>query len=458
MNANARFKLITDLLKNLKQLLASGTDRQSLADRATRSGVWIGGGFIFQRGLQFASNLILTRILFPEAFGLMALCTVFLVGLAMFSDLGLKPAIIRDARGDDPVFLNTAWTIQVIRGLVLFISGCLLAFPISIIYNNPILFPLLAVISLTSLITGFSSIKMVTAERELDYQTITIINIGGQIVQLIAIIVLAYFWRSVWALAVGGVIGSLTTLLIGHLLLRGHHHRLLIDRTSAYALVNFGKWIFLSTVVTFLGGEGLRAIQAGFITPAQFGILAIAYSIAVIPLDLSLKLTASVGLPALSEAHRNNPDNLPNVLRNFRKRLFLLSFALVSAVVLTSEAIVNMLYDARYHAAGTFVVAITLANAMTLISTGYDNALLALGKSKIYLCMMAIATIGRIIGTIIGLKMFGILGMIVGIGLANFLVIPGYWAIMHKLALLNLKLDAIALFTIIILIIALVVI
>ena len=458
MNANARFKLITDLLKNLKQLLASGTDRQSLADRATRSGVWIGGGFIFQRGLQFASNLILTRILFPEAFGLMALCTVFLVGLAMFSDLGLKPAIIRDARGDDPVFLNTAWTIQVIRGLVLFISGCLLAFPISIIYNNPILFPLLAVISLTSLITGFSSIKMVTAERELDYQTITIINIGGQIVQLTAIIVLAYFWRSVWALAVGGVIGSLTTLLIGHLLLRGHHHRLLIDRTSAYALVNFGKWIFLSTVVTFLGGEGLRAIQAGFITPAQFGILAIAYSIAVIPLDLSLKLTAYVGLPALSEAHRNNPDNLPNVLRNFRKRLFLLSFTLGSAVVLTSEAIVNMLYDARYHAAGTFVVTITLANAMTLISTGYDNALLALGKSKIYLCMMAIATIGRIIGTIIGLKMFGILGMIVGIGIANFLVIPGYWAIMHKLALLNLKLDAIALFTIIILIIALVVI
>ena len=376
----------------------------------------------------------------------------------MFSDLGLKPAIISDARGDDPVFLNTAWTIQVIRGFVLFISGCLLAFPISIIYDNPILFPLLAVISLTSLITGFSSIKMVTAERDLDYQNITIISIGGQLVQLVTMIILAYFWRSVWALACGGILGSITTLLIGHLMLRGHHHRFTIDRTSAYALVNYGKWIFLSTVVTFLGGEGLRAIQAGFITPAQFGILAIAYNIAVIPLDLSLRLTASVGLPALAEANRNNPDNLPNVLRNFRKRLLMLSFALVTAVVFTSEALVNMLYDARYHAAGTFVVAITLANSMTLISTGYDNALLALGKSKIYLCMMAIATVGRIVGTIIGLKLFGILGMIVGIGLANFLVIPAYWVIMHKFALLNLKLDAIALLATLILIMALIII
>ena len=452
LTANLRFKSILSLFDHLKRSVSDKSVEQSLSGRATRSGVWIGGGFVVQRGLQFVSNLILTRILFPEAFGLMALCTVFIVGLAMFSDLGLKPAIIRDARGADPVFLNTAWTIQVIRGVVLFIGGCLLAFPISIVYGNAILFPLLAVISTTALIAGFTSIKMVTAERDLDFRTVTFVTISGQAAQIVTMVLLAYFWRSVWALAVGGIIGSLTMLLIGHVLLRGHQHRLQIDSSSARSLVHFGKWIFFSTIVTFLGGEGLRAIQAGFITPAEFGILAIAYSIAAIPFDLSFKLTASIGLPALAEAYRNNPNEFLKTLHNFRSRLLIVSLGLVSAVALTSETLVSLLYDSRYHAAGSLIVAITLANATISISTGYDNALLVVGKSKAYLCMISISTVGRVIGTIIGLKIYGILGMIVGIGISNLVVLSLYWIIMYRVRLVNFKIDLISLIIIAILV------
>lgn len=425
--------------------MTGGSSAQSLSGRAARSGIWIGGGFVVQRGLQFASNLILTRLLFPEAFGLMALCSVFLVGLAMFSDLGLKPAIIRDTRGNEPDFLNTAWTIQIVRGFVLFVGGCILAYPISVIYDRAILFPLLATLSTTAAITGFASIKLITAERDLNFRTVTFIQITGQIVHILTMVILAVYWRSVWALVVGGIVGTLTTLAIGHALLPGHRHRLRIDPAAAKSLVHFGKWIFLSTIVTFLGGEGLRAIQAGFITPAEFGVLAIANTIAAIPIELSLKLTSSIGLPSLAETYRKSPDNLQNVLQSFRKRLLLVSFGLVSAVVFTSEALVSLLYDARYHDAGAYVVAITLANAITLISTGYDSAVLALGKSKTYLWMMGTLTIGRIVGTIIGLKIFGILGMLVGIGIANLLVLLVYWAIMNRMYLLDLKLDLVAL-------------
>jgi hypothetical protein len=56
-----------------------------------------------QNALRLGSNLILTRLLFPEAFGLMALVQVFLTGLQMFSDLGIHASVIRSARGEDPV-------------------------------------------------------------------------------------------------------------------------------------------------------------------------------------------------------------------------------------------------------------------------------------------------------------------------------------------------------------------
>ena len=439
-------------LENVRAAVMNDSQSASLGSRATRSGVWIGGGFVIQRGLQFASNLILTRLLFPEAFGLMALCSVFLVGLGMFSDLGLKPAIIRDPRGNEPDFLNTAWTIQVIRGFVLFICGCLLAYPISVIYDQPILVPLLAVLSITAAISGFTSIKMTTAERDLDFKSVTFIMIASQIVHILSMVILAYYWFSVWALAVGSIVSAFTSLVMGHVVLRGHQHRLKLDPSSAKSLVHFGKWIFLSTIVTFLGGEGLRAIQGGFVSPSEFGILAIAYTIAAIPIELATKLTTSVGLPALSAAHRDIPDSLQGIIRKFRKRVLTLSLILVAAVVLTSEVLVALLYDDRYHAAGSYVVAITLSNAVTLIFAGYFNALLALGKSKTYFSIMIFATIARILGVTAGFQIFGILGMIIGVGVANVATLFTVWIVIHKIRLLDLKLDFIALTSIIILV------
>ena len=90
--------------------------QSSLFARVMRGSVLTAGSYAIAQGLRLVSNLILTRLLFPEAFGLMALVSVFLVGLAMFSDVGIGPAISQSKRGDDVGFLNTAWSIQVLRG------------------------------------------------------------------------------------------------------------------------------------------------------------------------------------------------------------------------------------------------------------------------------------------------------------------------------------------------------
>ena len=381
----------------------------------------------------------------------MALASVFVVGLAMFSDLGIQPAIIRDARGSDPIFLNTAWTIQVIRGFVLFTFGSILAYPISIIYNQPELFQLLAVLSITPAIAGFASVKMITAERDLDFRTVTYVQTLGQLFMIITMIAFAYLWKSVWALAVGNIIGMLVTVIAGHLFIQGHHHKINLNGQHAKSLISFGKWIFLSTIVTYLGGEGLRAVQGGFISPREFGILAIAYTIASIPLELTMKLTSSIGLPALSEAYRSDRTTVSHILHEFRKRVLFIAFVLVATVVLVSETVVGLLYDQRYHAAGPFVVAITLSGAVSLIFAGYNNALLALGRSQTYLWMMTLSAVSRIIGLIVGFDEFGIMGMIVGIGIANIVVLVVGWLVMFQLKLLDFTLDIGSLFIILVL-------
>lgn len=407
------------------------------------SGAWIGIGFAVQKGLQLASNLILTRLLFPEAFGLMALATVFLVGLSMFSDIGLKPAVIRDPRGDEPEFLNTAWTIQVARGLLLCVIGAAIAYPVSLIYGQPILFPLLVVLSTTAAILGFNSIGLATAERRLDFRIITIVQLSGQVVSIVLLTLLAYWWRSVWALAVANVISSIMTVAIGYALLPRHRHRFAIDRSSAQSLVHFGRWIMFSTLATYLGGEGLKAIQGGLLTPAEFGVLAIAYTIAGIPNDLAMKLAGSIGLPVLAETYRNAPHNAFSVLHALRLRTLAISLLLFAGVMLSAEPMIRLLYDPRYHAAGEYLVALTLANSIAAVGMGYTGAVLAIGEASSYFRLMIISTVLRIAGVTLGFEMHGIIGMLYGIGAANLVATLFIWIVARKISLLDFKIDAI---------------
>lgn len=432
-------------LASLKPLFLEHDATSSLRSRALHSGTWIGAGFALQKGLQLASNLILTRLLFPEAFGLMALATVFLVGLAMFSDIGLRPSIIRDPRNEAD-FLNTAWTIQIVRGLLLCIIGATIAYPISLFYGQPILFPLLAVLSTTAAISGFASIGLATAERGLDFRRITTIQVLGQIASIGLLIVLAYFWRSVWALAVANVISTGVIVAIGYAILPKHQHRLKLDPVSVKSLVNFGRWVLLSTVATFLGGEGLKAIQGGLISPAEFGVLAIGYTIAAIPNDLATRLSNSIGLPVLAETYRNAPKNARSILHALRKRTLAVSFAMFAGVILSAEPVIAFLYDSRYHSAGTYVVALSFANGIAAVGLGYTSAILAIGKGSSYFCIMAAFAVLRIAGVVLGFESYGIVGMLYGIGIANLFATGLIWTVAYRVRLLDIQLDLSILF------------
>ena len=427
----------------LKSLVLGQDATSSLRSRAVHSGAWIGVGFGIQKVLQLGSNLILTRLLFPEAFGLMALATVFLVGLAMFSDIGLKPAVIRDPRGDEPEFLNTAWTIQATRGLLLCAVGVAIAYPVSLVYGQPILFPLLAVLSTTAAISGFTAIGMTSAERRLDFRTITIVQLAGQIVSIGLLVTLAYFWRSVWALAVANVIGAAMAVAIGYALLPKHRHRLTLDRDSTRSLIHFGRWILFSTLATYLGGEGLKAIQGGLLSPAEFGVLAIAYTIAGIPNDLATKLAGSIGLPVLAETYRVAPHKGFAVLRALRVRTLALSVSLFSIVILLGQPLVDFLYDARYHSAGDYLAALSLANVVAAVSAGYNSAILAVGKASSYFYLMALLAVLRILGVAVGFETQGVVGMLYGIAIANLIAAVFSWVISNRMELSDTKLDAI---------------
>src|SRR5690606_15288743 len=124
---------------------------------------------------RFVSNLILTYLLVPEAFGVMMLVNMAMTLLQMFSDLGIGPNIIHSKRGESTAFLNTAWTVQVIRGFVLWVVACLLAWPLAHVFNAQML-TVMPVVGLNAAIMGFNSTRLFTLNRKLTIGRITMLK------------------------------------------------------------------------------------------------------------------------------------------------------------------------------------------------------------------------------------------------------------------------------------------
>src|SRR5450755_4624287 len=75
---------------------------KSLGAKALKGTVWSVGAYGSAMAIRLLSNILLSRLLVPQYFGLMALLNSTITGLTLFSDFGLAPNIILSKRGDDP--------------------------------------------------------------------------------------------------------------------------------------------------------------------------------------------------------------------------------------------------------------------------------------------------------------------------------------------------------------------
>lgn len=408
------------MTRRLRDLL-SGEQLRARALRGTAFAIVSMSG---SHMLRLASNLILTRLLFPEAFGLMALVNVFMTGLQMFSDIGVNTAIIQHRRGDDPLFLNTAWTLQILRGVFLWLCACLLAFPVAAFYDEPMLAQILPVAGLGAVISGFSSTKIATVNRALHLGRLTAIELSSKLVNVILMVLLAWMLQSVWALVLGALFGQLLRSVLSHWALPGHPNRLGWEWVAFHDMFGFGKFIFLSTVAGFLVNQGDRAVLGAYVPLDILGIYTIGYLLGSLPMFLGRTVSAKVIMPL----YRARPPtkSAANRARMLRARRLVVFGALLFSMALAHGgiALVDLLYDPRYAIAGPILVLFCLASVPLLASIGYTSALLAHGDSKrsFYDAIVLAATQTTLLVT--GVHFVGLPGAVMATGLAMLLTYP----------------------------------
>jgi O-antigen/teichoic acid export membrane protein len=397
---------------------------QSLTARVARSASWLIIGYGGSQALRLASNLILTRILFPEAFGLMALVQVVLIGLTLFSDVGISPSIAQSKRGDDPVFLDTAWTIQVVRGFCLWAMTGVLAWPAAQFYGAPELLWFLPIAGVSLAISGFNPTRIETANRHLLVGRLTVLDLAAQVLGLTAMILLALATQSVVALVIGGVLQTSAKLALTHFGLPGHRNRFCWDKQAADELIRFGRWIFLSTAFWFLTSQGDRAILGKFVTLDVLGIYNIGYFLASFPMLLGHTLNHRLMIPVYRDKPAAASADNRRRQQLLRGGLTAGSLGLLLVMAYAGPWLAGFLYDDRYAAAGALVVMTSLALAPAVITMTYDQAALAAGDSRGFFLFSATRAVLQTLMFLAGVAGFGLPGGIAALCLSMLASYP----------------------------------
>lgn len=374
--------------------------------------------------LRLGSNLVLTRLLFPEAFGLMAIVSLFHGALQMFSDIGLATCIVRSKRGNDPVFLNTCWTIQIIRGLILAVIAVAIAGPAARFYEEPMLQEMLYVVALISIIMGLKSTRIATANKRIMLGRLTLMDLGCQILSIATMIILAFILESVWALVIGLVVANLSKTILSHLMLPGHPNRLQIERAAFLEQFHFGKYLFVSSGLSFVIDNGDRILLSNFLTLAYLGFYKIAAFFAVLPITLMGQLVHRVIFPLYSA--RPPMESVANRKAIRKTRFALTGSMLVMLFILglLGQWVVELLYTEEYWEVGPIVVLLTVSLMPTLIILSYPYFLLSIGKSGVYMGFQILRAVLQTSFLVLGLTHFGLVGAIAAQPLASLLIYP----------------------------------
>lgn len=359
----------------------------SIRRSVVRGSAWTITGFAVGQAVRLGANIVLAALLFEEAFALIAITFAIMQGMVMFSDFGLGPSVVQNPRGDDPEFLNTAWTLQVLRGVVLAAALVALAWPLAAFYssNDPTavqLRYLLPIAALSSIFSGLQSANVLRAQRHIQLGRLTLVDLISQIAGAAVMIGGAWLYRSAAALAVGAVTTAAVQAALSHVLIPGPRSHIRWHRESVSEIIHFGKWMLLSTAITFLTLQ-MDKLALGKIFPFdQVGVYGIAANLALLAPTVMGRLQGMIAFPLFARTLAGDHKLEPTFDRLHYPMLAVGGY-IVAVFIATAQAFVGLAYDHRYAAAATFIPVLSVGAWFAVIHGSYLSVMLALGQVRL---------------------------------------------------------------------------
>lgn len=334
---------------------------ENLKEKTASGGVYTGLSQLLISVITFGSTPILTRLLTPDDFGVVAMVAAVMGFAQLFSDAGFSAATIQRKEVSSQQVSNLFWIACVLGGIlclfVIFTSPIL-----ALLYGDPRVTGIAMAWSLSFLVSALSIQPLAILRRDMKFGTVATIDVLFVTVASLTAIAIAWLTNSYYALVFGPLAGSLTKALLAFGTSRFIPMR---PRRNADTrqLVRFGANLTGFHALHYFSRNADNILIGKFVGSAPLGIYSKAYALMMLPLrQLNLPLTA-VAVPALSRL-QDDPGKYRAAYMSIVEKLIICATPICLVCVFFSESVVSVLLGPKWPAAAP-ILAILAINGLT---------------------------------------------------------------------------------------------
>jgi O-antigen/teichoic acid export membrane protein len=375
----------------------------------------------------------MTRILRPDDYGVMIVLMSVIFVVEMLADIGVTVFIIRDKNAEEPRYLNTAWTMRLIRAVI---NGALLftlaPFIASYLYHTPALTTPLRVISLWFLITGLESMSFPIAVRRKSSRIQMYSELATTIVTTVFSITYCFFSRNYWGMILGTLLGRIILTALSYRFYPGLRPRLHFDWQAAKEIFGFTRFTMPSSVLTLALSQFDKAVFLRLFDLQLLGVYGLATNIAGPIESLISRISQMVLYPRCAHNFRTDQPSFAKKYYGENVRLFFSIMIVPASVGGAARFIITFLYPSRYAAAAVVLQAFMVRAAVLSISSPAEDLLVAAGAPQVMLIGNVIRALWMLVASLVGYYLFGFIGFIYGTALNGLPALVYYFWLQQR--------------------------
>ncbi|MBE0535804.1 MAG: lipopolysaccharide biosynthesis protein [Phycisphaerae bacterium] len=293
--------------------------------RTVKSGCWIVAGKVLTQALFTIKFIIVLRMLAVDDIGLIGVAALMMATLTNFSETGFRAAMVQK-RGEIETYLNTAWSLEVIRGAALF-TLLFLAAPLAAQMKVPpekvgLTIAVIRILGVSLLLGPLGSMATIYFTKELQFRKSFWLQSTAEIVDFIVTVTVALLYRSIWAVVAGKLAAGIVSVIVSYRM-HPYRPRFAIDRQKAKEMWRFGRWIFSINVIGFLMTQGDDYFVWGTLGVMALAYYQTAYKFANIPATQITTVISQVAFPAYAKLQHDIPRLRNAYLKVFELTAFL---------------------------------------------------------------------------------------------------------------------------------------
>jgi O-antigen/teichoic acid export membrane protein len=353
---------------------------EHLSGKVFKGGIWLFGLRTLSRGFDFIGMLILARFLLPADFGIIGVVGITISITYAFTGTGVEHALVQK-KGDISDYLNTAWMISAVRGII--ISAILYAMApyVAILFKNPHVTPVLRVSVLTILFSGAMNIGFVYFQKDLKFNRIVYLDACTGIAKLTVSIPLAIYLQSAWAIVWGNLAGAFVKMIISYVI-HPFRPRIRFDIQKAKELFSYGKWILGSGILWFLVLEGDDLFVGKWLGLSMLGFYQLAYKVSNIPATEITAVITKITFPAFARL-QDEPERLKHAFLDVFQVVAIVLFPISGGIFVLSESFTYLFLGAKWMPMLPALKVLVFAGFLRALSAATGPVLLGLGKPAI---------------------------------------------------------------------------